>query len=53
MNLNASEIISELGIHIHGKGGGQSFYATCAGENISGIDKLISEAKKLQNQLQK
>ena len=53
MNLNASEIIAELGIHIHGKGGGQSFYATCAGENISGIDKLISEAKKLQNQLQK
>ena len=53
MNLNASEIISNLGSHINGKGGGQPFYATCAGDNISGVDKLISEAKKLQKQLQK
>ena len=51
--LNASEIISELSSYINGKGGGQPFYATCAGDNVSGIDKLILEAKKLQNQLQK
>ena len=51
--LNASEIISGLSSYINGKGGGQPFYATCAGDNVSGIDKLILEAKKLQNQLQK
>ncbi len=51
--LNASEIISVLSSYINGKGGGQPFYATCAGDNVSGIDKLILEAKKLQNQLQK
>ena len=52
-NLNASEIISKLSEHINARGGGQAFYATCAGDNIAGIEKLNSEAKDLQIQLSK
>ena len=51
--LNASNIISKLSGFINGKGGGQPFYATCAGDNLGGIDKLMSEAKKIQNEFQK
>ena len=52
-NLNASEIISKLSEHINARGGGQAFYATCAGDNIKGVEKLNSEAKDLQIQLSK
>jgi len=52
-NLNASEIISKLSKHINARGGGQAFYATCAGDNIAGVEKLKSEAKDLQIQLSK
>ena len=52
-NLNASEIISKLSDHINARGGGQAFYATCAGDNIKGVEKLNSEAKDLQIQLSK
>ena len=52
-NLNASEIISKLSEHINARGGGQAFYATCAGDNIAGVEKLNSEAKDLQIQLAK
>ncbi len=47
-NLNASEIISKVSKFINGRGGGQAFYSTCAGDNIEGIEKLISAAKDLQ-----
>ena len=52
-NLNASEIISKLSKHINARGGGQAFYATCAGDNIAGVEKLNSEAKDLQIKLSK
>ena len=52
-NLNASEIISKLSEHINARGGGQAFYATCAGDKIAGVEKLNSEAKDLQIQLSK
>ena len=52
-NLNASEIISKLSEHINARGGGQAFFATCAGDNIAGVEKLNSEAKDLQIQLSK
>jgi len=51
MSLNASEIVSKLGQIINGKGGGQPFYATCAGDNIDAFDELIISAKKLQKRL--
>ena len=50
-NLNASDVVRKLGELINGKGGGQSFYATCAGNNNSDLDKLISSAEDIQKQL--
>ena len=50
-SLNAAEIIAKLSEVINGRGGGQSFYATCAGDNIGALDKLISTASEIQKQL--
>ena len=50
MNLNASEIVAKLAKVINGRGGGQPFYATCTGDNIKEIEKLISTSEKLQKQ---
>ena len=50
-SLNASEIVARLSEVINGRGGGQSFYATCAGDNIGALDKLISTASEIQKQL--
>ena len=50
-SLNASEIVVKLSEVINGRGGGQSFYATCAGDNIGALDKLISTASEIQKQL--
>jgi alanyl-tRNA synthetase len=50
-SLNASEIVAKLAEVINGRGGGQSFYATCAGDNIGALDKLISTASEIQKQL--
>ena len=47
-NLNSSEIISKLSKFINGRGGGQAFYSTCAGDNLEGIQKLFTAAKDLQ-----
>ena len=52
-NLNSSEIISKLSKFINGRGGGQAFYSTCAGDNLEGIQKLFTAAKDLQIQLLK
>ena len=50
-NLNASDVVTKLGELINGKGGGQPFYATCAGNNNSDLNKLISSAEDIQKQL--
>ena len=50
-SLNASEIVARLSEVINGRGGGQSFYATCAGDNIGALNKLISTASEIQKQL--
>ena len=50
-SLNASEIVAKLAEVINGRGGGQSFYATCAGDNIGALDKLISTVSEIQKQL--
>lgn len=45
--LNAQEIVKTLARHIQGGGGGQPFFATAGGKNPDGLDKALSEAKKI------
>ncbi|MGM0636442.1 MAG: alanine--tRNA ligase [Bacteroidota bacterium] len=44
--LNAGQVVRELGKHIQGGGGGQAFFATAGGKNPQGIEKAIAEASK-------
>ena len=46
-NLNAHEIVNELGNLISGSGGGQSFFATASGKNLDGLKNVIKESRKL------
>ena len=45
-NLNAGSIIREVAKEIKGGGGGQPFYATAGGNDVSGLDKAILKAKE-------
>jgi alanyl-tRNA synthetase len=45
--LDASKIIKDLAKHIEGGGGGQAFYASAAGKNAAGLEKLFGEVRNL------
>jgi len=42
--LNASQIIRELATEIKGGGGGQPFFATAGGSDLSGLDRALKKA---------
>ncbi len=48
-NLNAQNIVQKLGDFIGGTGGGQSFFATATGNDISGIKNVINKSREFIN----
>ena len=45
--LNAGNIIRSLAAHIQGGGGGQPFFATAGGKDPKGLEKAITEARRI------
>ncbi len=45
--LNAGKIVKELAAEIKGGGGGQPFFATAGGQDVTGLGKVVEKAKTL------
>ncbi len=43
--LHAGNIIKELAKEIKGGGGGQAFFATAGGNDVSGLGKVVEKGK--------
>ena len=46
-DLHAGKLVKELAREIKGGGGGQPFYATAGGKDISGLDNVVKKAEEL------
>ena len=46
-DLHAGNMIRELAKEIAGGGGGQAFFATAGGSDVSGLDRAIEKAREL------
>ncbi len=47
--LNAGQVVRELGKYIQGGGGGQPFFATAGGKDVSRIDEALNKAIEFIN----
>jgi len=45
--LNAGKVVKELAVHIKGGGGGQAFYATAGGTDVSGLERALKQVEAL------
>ncbi len=45
--LNAGKLVKELAKHIKGGGGGQPFFATAGGTDLSGLDAALAQGRQL------
>jgi alanyl-tRNA synthetase len=48
-NLHAGKLVKELAQEIKGGGGGQPFFATAGGKDLSGLPKVVEKARSLVN----
>jgi len=46
-SMNASQVVKELAKNIKGGGGGQPFFATAGGTDLSGLDAALAQGKVL------
>ncbi|MCK5702905.1 MAG: alanine--tRNA ligase, partial [Cyclobacteriaceae bacterium] len=52
-NLNAGNMVRELAKEIKGGGGGQPFFATAGGKDLSGLSNVVIKANELVKELTK
>ncbi len=45
--LHAGNLVRDLARHIQGGGGGQPFFASAGGKDAGGLDKVLSESRKV------
>ncbi|WKN41990.1 alanine--tRNA ligase [Tunicatimonas pelagia] len=46
-DLHAGQLVKQLAKHIKGGGGGQPFFATAGGKDVTGLEKVLEEADVL------
>ena len=46
-NLNAQDVVNQLGKLINGSGGGQPFFATASGKKLDGLKNIINQSREL------